>query len=81
MNQMITGVITNSVVNAAHGDHRLSRQRLDRAIVHAKLLVHSLELAQLQNDRCQQEDEVAPSIDASIDDICAALRKSIQEQA
>lgn len=72
--QMITGVITNAVVNAAHGDSRLSRQRLDRAIVHAKLLVHSLELAKLENDRCQREDEAAPPIDASIEDIGAALR-------
>lgn len=79
--QMITGVIKNAVVNAAHGDRRLSRQRLDRAIVHAKLLVHSLEVARLQNDRRLQEDEAAPPIDASIEDIGAALRRTIQEHA
>lgn len=79
--QMITGVITNAVVNAAHGDPRLSGQRLARAIVHAKLLVHSLEVARLENARRQQEDEIAPPIDATIEDIGAALFRNLREQA
>lgn len=57
--RMIAPVIANAVFNAAHGHPGLSRQRLARAIVHTKLLLHSLEVAQLENDRLEREEEAA----------------------
>lgn len=61
---VIVPVITNSVIKAVHGEPPLRAARLDRAIVHAKLLLDELQSAKLvlvaqQRRDQQQKDAVA----------------------
>jgi hypothetical protein len=52
----IVPIITNSVVKAAHGEPPMRMQRLERAIVHAQLLLDELKSAKLVLDKLEREN-------------------------
>lgn len=55
----IVPLITNAVVKAAHGEPPQRMQRLDRAIVHAQLLLDELKSAKLVCEKIEREQGVA----------------------
>lgn len=55
----IVPIIKGSVIRAAHGEPPLRMQRLDRAIVHAQLLLDELKSAKLVLERIEREGHAA----------------------
>ena len=55
----IMPIITNAVVKAAHGPPPLRKVRLNRAIVHAQLLLDELKSAKLELEKSERKENVA----------------------